>query len=52
MQQKMIIGGVILAIWGGLVVAGLTDATSYVQLLRDMLMGLGLYHTALKKPGE
>lgn len=52
MQQKLIIGGVILAIWGGLVLAGLTDAGSYVQLLRDILVGLGIYHSTLRKPGE
>ena len=50
--QKLIVGGVIIAIWGGLVLAGLTDARDYVQLLRDVLIGLGIYHTALKHPGK
>lgn len=50
-HQKLIVGGVIIAIWGGLVLAGLTDARDYVQLLRDVLIGLGIYHTALKRPG-
>ena len=40
--QKLIVGGVIIAIWGGLVLAGLTDARDYVQLLRDVLVGLGI----------
>lgn len=50
--QKLIVGGVIIAIRGGLVLAGLTDARDYVQPLRDVLVGLGIYHTALKHPGK
>ena len=50
--QKLIVGGVIIAIRGGLVLAGLTDARDYVQPLRYVLVGLGIYHTALKHPGK
>ena len=38
--------------WGGLVMNGLAPAADFVTALRDALIGLGVFHAALTKPGE
>jgi hypothetical protein len=43
--QKMLIGGVLFAAWAYLVYTGKADATSFVDYIKDGLIGLGLYHT-------
>jgi hypothetical protein len=52
MNQKLIIGGVLLTVWGVLVATGRTDPSDYVHMIRDIIIGLGLYHVTLTKPGE
>lgn len=43
--QKMLIGGVLFGAWAYLVYTGKADATSFVDYIKDGLIGLGLYHT-------
>lgn len=35
---------VILAVWGALVVSGFAPAADYLTVLRDVLIGLGVFH--------
>jgi hypothetical protein len=43
--QKMLIGGVLFGAWAYLVYTGKADANSFVDYIKDGLIGLGLYHT-------
>lgn len=43
--QKMIIGAVLFGAWSYLVYTGKADAASFVDYIKDGLIGLGLYHT-------
>ncbi len=45
-QQKMLIGGALILIWGGFALAGLTPVDGFVSMLRDILVGLGILHVA------
>ena len=47
---KFIAAAGILAIWGGLVAAGLTPVSDYVNSLRDILVGLGVFHVTMINP--
>lgn len=48
--QKMLIGGVLFGAWAYLVYTGKADATSFVDYIKDGLIGLGLYHTLKPTP--
>lgn len=48
--QKMLIGAVLFGAWAYLVYTGKTDASSFVDYIKDGLIGLGLYHTL--KPSQ
>lgn len=48
--QKMLIGGVLFGAWAYLVYTGKADATSFVDYIKDGLIGLGLYHTLKPSP--
>jgi FtsH-binding integral membrane protein len=48
--QKLLIGGVLFGAWSYLVYVGKTDASSFVDYIKDGLIGLGLYHTL--KPSQ
>jgi hypothetical protein len=43
--QKLLIGAVLFAAWGYLVCTGKADTASFVDYIKDGLIGLGLYHT-------
>ncbi|VWC89649.1 hypothetical protein BLA17378_04478 [Burkholderia aenigmatica] len=48
--QKMLIGAVLFGAWAYLVYTGKADASSFVDYIKDGLIGLGLYHTL--KPSQ
>ena len=43
--QKMLVGAVLFGAWAYLVYTGKADASSFVDYIKDGLIGLGLYHT-------
>lgn len=49
LDQKFIAGALILLVWGGLVLAGYTPAADYVTVLRDTLLGLGVFKMSAQK---
>jgi len=44
-SQKLLVGAVLFGAWGYLVYVGKSDASSFVDYIKDGLIGLGLYHT-------
>lgn len=42
-DPKWIAGAAVLAVWGGLVVAGKAPAADYITALRDVLLSLGAF---------
>lgn len=42
----------ILAVWGALVVTGFAPAADYLTVLRDLLVGLGLFHAVTTVPPQ
>ena len=51
-DQKFIAGALILLAWGGMVIAGYTPAAEFVSVLRDTLIGLGVYKAVLTTPKQ
>jgi len=51
-DQKMIAGALILLVWFGLVIGGYTPAAEFVSVLRDTLIGLGIYKAVLVSPKQ
>ncbi len=51
-QTKVVMAGVLFVAWGGLVVSGMTPAEPFVSFISAALVGLGVFHTTLTKPGD
>lgn len=51
-QLKFLSAAAILITWGGMVAIGKTDAAGFITALQSILVGLGVYHTALTNPKE
>lgn len=49
MNQKLAVGILIMLTWGGLVVTGMTPVQPFVDCLKDILVGIGVYHAAITK---
>lgn len=50
-NKKMLAAALLLACWFGLVLAGQASAPDFVAVLRDCLVGLGVFTAALVSPG-
>ena len=50
MDTKLLSAAGLFALWAALVYLGKTDAGALVQGIQAALIGLGVYHTALKDP--
>lgn len=48
MKLKIIVGGLVMSVWLALVVMHLTPVESFVDALKSILMGLGIYHVTVK----
>lgn len=48
--QRLVIAGALLGIWLGLVLAGMSPVQPFVDSIKDALIGLGIFHAALKDP--
>lgn len=51
-RHRMLASIALIAIWLGLVLAGLTPVQEFVSMVRDALVALGIYHAALKNPRD
>jgi hypothetical protein len=50
-KHKVIAAAIFLLIWAVLVAFKMVPSQGLVDMLRDMILGMGLYHAVLKKPG-
>lgn len=50
--EKILIGFVLYLTWALLVAGDKSLTPDFVSFLKDALLGLGLYHVALKNPKE
>ncbi len=51
-QTKTVMAGLLFLSWGGLVVAGMAPVEPFVTFIGSALVGLGVFHTTLTKPGD
>ena len=49
-REKAFAAAAIIAAWGGLVAIGLSPVDQFVQVLRDALIGLGVFSAAMANP--
>lgn len=49
-QKKIYCAAILIVVWFLLVLNKLTPVQPFIDLIRDVLVGLGIYHTALKDP--
>lgn len=47
--QKIIVSGLLLGTWGGLVSLGMAPADQFVSALRDALIALGVFQATTSK---
>lgn len=50
--QRLIIAGTLVGMWFCLVVLKFVPAADFIAFIRDILIGLGLYHATLKNPSQ
>lgn len=51
-REKALAAMTCIAAWGALAVGGYTPVDQFVQLLRDVLIGLGVFAATIKNPKE
>lgn len=51
-REKLLSAALLLAIWAALVFTGKAPVDGFITMLRDALLGLGLFTATLSKPKE
>ena len=50
--QKIIVAGLLFALWGGFVLMGQSPASDYVSTIKDALIALGVFHMSNQNPPD